>query len=153
MLAVGSTVEGDGASILSNISEIFDPSSEAWKNYGTIIDRYFDDYFLLPTPLIGIFVFTMLLGIISIQRRTNLRLLIFATFVWFGNWLIIFAPYMLGKTRGWIDGWLASSFDRIMTSQLLFTYIFAVYVFLNLTSPEASESKESSERLAVGINE
>ena len=105
------------------------------------------DYLFVPTPLLGIFALSVVLAIVSIERKANVGLLVFATIVWFGNWFIIFAPYMFGSSRYWIEGWLASSFDRIVTSQLLFTYIFAAYVFVNikdLNSLETTKKKESS---------
>ena len=147
MLAVGSKEKGDLSSIVANFPEIFEPTSEAQKIYGIIIERYFDAYLFVPTPLLSTFAFTVLLVIISIKRKENIGLIVFATFVWLGNWLIIFAPYMFGNYRYWIDGWLASSFDRIVTSQLLFTYIFAAYVLMNMTitqTPDSHEPKETS---------
>jgi len=143
MLAVGSSEKGSASGITTKIPEIFDPTSEARKIYGTIIERYFDAYLFVPTPLISIFALTVSLAMISIVRKANIRLLFFATFVWFGNWSIIFAPYMFGNLRYWIDGWLASSFDRIVTSQLLFTYILAAYVFINLTNTQTLDRNES----------
>lgn len=145
MVAVGSTQPSVMSDLTSNFSEIFDLRSEAWKIYGTIIDTYFDAYLFVPTPLVSIFMFTVLLAIISISRKSNVGLLFFATFVWLGNWLIIFATYMFGIHRVQTDAWLASSFDRIVTSQLLFTYVFAAYVFINVTNFQSMKSHNTKE--------
>ena len=152
MIVVGSTQKGNASSIALNASEIFEPTSEAWTNYGIIIDRYFESYLFIPTPLISIFAFAFLLAIISAGRKANMRFLVFVAFVWLGNWLIILAPYMLGQYRYWLDGWLASSFDRIMTSQLLFTYIFAAYVYVNHIGSRAVDSDETSESAHSEVN-
>jgi hypothetical protein len=152
MIVVGSTDEGDASGIASRLPEVLDSRSDAWSNYGIIIDRYFESYLFIPTPLISIFVFTVILAIVSVGRKSNIRLVAFATFVWLGNWLIILAPYMFGNLRTWLDGWLASSFDRIMTSQLLFTYIFAAYVFIYQSSPQTEDDHGTKEISLFEIN-
>lgn len=152
MEAVGAPKLVDTSGIISNIPEIFEPTSEAWNICGTIINRVFNDYLLVPTPLISIFAFVVLLALLTSGRKLNIRLLVFATFVWFGKWIIIFAPYMLGRTRLNIDAWLASSFDRIMTSQLLFSYIFAAFVFINLTNPQPLDTNESEKSSVSEVN-
>ena len=152
MIVVGSTDKGDASGIASRLPEVLDSRSDAWSNYGIIIDRYFESYLFIPTPLISIFVFTVILAIVSVGRKSNIRLLAFATFVWLGNWLIILAPYMFGNLRTWLDGWLASSFDRIMTSQLLFTYIFAAYVFIYHSSRQTEDDHGTKEISLSEIN-
>jgi hypothetical protein len=152
MLAVGSTKKGDASGIAANLHEAFEPNSEAWMNHGIILDRYFVDYLFVPTPLLGIFALSVALAIVSNERKANVGLLVFATIVWFGNWFIIFAPYMFGGSRYWIEGWLASSFDRIVTSQLLFTYIFAAYVFVNIKDLNATETTKKKESSLTEIN-
>ncbi len=152
MFVVGSTEKGDASGIASRLPEVLDSRSDAWSNYGIIIDRYFDSYLFIPTPLISIFVFTVILAIVSVGRKSNIGLLAFATFAWLGNWLIILAPYMFGNLRTWLDGWLASSFDRIMTSQLLFTYIFAAYVFIYHSSSQTEDDHGTKEISSSEIN-
>jgi len=149
ILSVGSTQKSLMSDLGSNFSEIFDLKSEAWKIYGTIIDTYFYAYLFVPTPLVSIFTFTVLLGIVSISRKANIRLIFFATFVWLGNWLIIFAPYMFGIHRVNTGAWLSSSFDRIVTSQLLFTYMFAAYVFVIVTNSRSMKSQQNEGNFTV----
>jgi hypothetical protein len=152
MFVVGSTDKGDASGIVSRLPEILDSRSQARSNYEIIIDRYFDSYLFIPTPLISIFGFAFILAIFYARSKASVRFLVFVAFVWLGNWLIILAPYMFGNLRTWLDGWLASSFDRIMTSQLLFTYIFAAYVLIYLSSSQAEDDHGTKEIPASGIN-
>ena len=152
MFVVGSTDKGDASGIVSRLPEILDSRSQARSNYEIIIDRYFDSYLFIPTPLISIFGFAFILAIIYARSKASVRFLVFVAFVWLGNWLIILAPYMFGNLRTWLDGWLASSFDRIMTSQLLFTYIFAAYVLIYLSNSQAEDDHGTKEIPASGIN-
>ena len=134
MFAVGSNEKGDAYGISSNLAEIFSFDSPAWRNFQIVYERYFAEYLFVPTPLIGLFFVTLLFATIAVRKSLKTEVLIFAILVWLGNWVLVLAPYMFGQSRSKLDWWLPSSFDRIVTSQLLFTYVFVAFVLVSMSN-------------------
>lgn len=123
--ATGGMSESDASGILSNFPELFDLNSVAWSNFSVIWNGYFMNYLIYPNL---IFLVSVLALLIEPNSRRSLRVLAFAVIAWIGNWVVTFTPYMLGESRDNLGWWLDSSFNRIVSTQLVFTIIFCGFV-------------------------
>lgn len=123
--ATGGKSESDASGILSNFPELFDLNSVAWSNFSVIWNGYFKNYLIYPNL---IFLVSVLALLIEPSLRRSLRVLAFAVIAWIGNWVVTFTPYMLGESRDNLGWWLDTSFNRIVSTQLVFTTIFCGFV-------------------------
>ena len=123
--ATGGKSESDASGILSNFPELLDLNSVAWSSFSVIWNGYFKNYFIYPNL---IFLVSVLALLIEPNSRRSLRVAAFAVIAWIGNWVVIFTPYMLGESRDNLGWWLDTSFNRIVSTQLVFTIIFCGFV-------------------------
>jgi hypothetical protein len=121
----GGISESDASGILSNFPELFDLDSVAWSNFSIIWNGYFRDYLLYPNFM---FLISVLALLMEPKSRRSLRILTFASIAWVGYWAVVFAPYMLGQSRVNLGWWLDTSFNRVVTTQLVFTFVFCGFV-------------------------
>lgn len=139
--ATGGKSESDASGILSNFPELFDLNSVAWSNFSVIWNGYFKNYFIYPN---FIFITSVLALLIEPSLRRSLRVLAFAVIAWIGNWVVTFTPYMLGESRDNLGWWLDTSFNRIVSTQLVFTVIFCGFVLARAFSLNIESKKQST---------
>jgi hypothetical protein len=135
----GGTSESDASGIVSNLPELVDLNSIAWSNFSTIWNGYFKNYLFFPNL---VFVVALLVMLFDPIRPIRIKVLIFSSIAWIGNWAVIFTPYMLGESRENLGWWLDTSFNRIVTTQLVFTTVFCGYVLANALSRPIKNDRE-----------
>lgn len=139
--ATGGKSESDASGILSNFPELFDLNSVAWSNFSVIWNGYFKNYLIYPNL---IFLVSVLALLIEPNSRRSLRVLAFTVVAWIGNWVVTFTPYMLGESRDNLGWWLDTSFNRIVSTQLIFTIVFCGFVLARAFTLNIESKKEIS---------
>jgi hypothetical protein len=134
----GGTSESDASGILNNIPEILDLNSTAWANFGVIWTAYFNGYLFFPNIIFLVALFSLLT---EPKARRLLKIVSFVSVAWIGIWLVILTPYMFGETREHLSWWLGTSFNRIVATQLVFTFTFCGFVLARVMTNIHTDKK------------
>lgn len=124
----GGSKESDASGIVTNLPELLNRDSIAWSNFSVIWNGYFKNYVVFPNFL---FLVAMLALLTHHSWKRYMKVAIFASIVWIGNWVVIFTPYMFGQTRSDLNWWLDTSFSRIVATPIVFVIIFCGFVLVN----------------------